>query len=68
MTHGFALESWAGQVAVDGYCKFWDYILSMNLKLPVHRAAIPGVYCIIHKSTKKMIHNYKILDMIRFLL
>jgi transcriptional regulator with XRE-family HTH domain len=29
MTHGFALESWAGQAAVDGYCKFWvkGYIL-----------------------------------------
>jgi hypothetical protein len=23
MTHSFALESWAGQAAVDGYCKFW---------------------------------------------
>jgi len=23
MTHGFALESCAGQAAVDGYCKFW---------------------------------------------
>ncbi len=24
MTLSFALESWAGQAAVDGYCKFWD--------------------------------------------
>jgi hypothetical protein len=23
MTLSFALESWAGQAAVDGYCKFW---------------------------------------------
>jgi hypothetical protein len=46
MTHGFALELWAGQAAVDGYCKFWDYVM-----LPAGKAVIS------QRLPAKKVHN-----------
>jgi hypothetical protein len=41
MTHGFALESWAGQAAVDGYCKFWVKICMRSCAKPIQ--ALPVI-------------------------